>query len=87
MRDRGGPFRICCSGLLVADHKAPAAMQQVELFDSELNKALGDPIFIRRPRDVGPATTPLTAEAFGEFIKRDAAGWAELVKPSGAQTE
>lgn len=55
--------------------------------NGELNKALVDPIFVQRLRDVGLAATPLTVEAFGEFIKRDAARWAELVKLSGAKAE
>ena len=59
----------------------------VERLNGELNKALVDPIFIQRLRDVGLAATPLTVEAFGEFIKRDAARWAELVKLSGAKAE
>jgi len=59
----------------------------VERLNRELNKALVDPIFIQRLRDVGLAATPLTVEAFGEFIKRDAARWAELVKLSGAKAE
>jgi hypothetical protein len=50
-----------------------------------LNRALVDPIFMPRLRDVGLAATPLTVEAFGEFIKRDAARWAELVNLSGAK--
>jgi tripartite-type tricarboxylate transporter receptor subunit TctC len=59
----------------------------VERLNSELNKALADPIFIQRLRDVGLAATPLSVVAFSEFIKRDAARWAELVKLSGAKTE
>ena len=59
----------------------------VERLNGELNKALADPIFIQRLRDVGLAATPLTVEAFGDFIKRDAARWAELVKLSGAKAE
>ena len=59
----------------------------IERLNGELNKALVDPIFIQRLRDVGLAATPLTVEAFGEFIKRDAARWAELVKLSGAKAE
>lgn len=59
----------------------------VERLNGELNRALADPIFSQRLRDVGLAATPLTVEAFGDFIKRDAARWAELVKLSGAKAE
>ena len=38
-------------------------------------------------RDVGLAALPMTVEAFGEFIKRDAVRWAELVNLSGAKAE
>jgi tripartite-type tricarboxylate transporter receptor subunit TctC len=62
-------------------------MPVVARLNGELNKALVDPIFIQRLRDVGLAATPLTVEAFGELIKRDAARWAELVKLSGAKAE
>jgi tripartite-type tricarboxylate transporter receptor subunit TctC len=55
--------------------------------NGELNKALADPAFMSRLREVGLAATPLTVEAFGDFIKRDAARWAELVKLSGAKAE
>ncbi len=59
----------------------------VERLNGELNKALVDPIFIQRLRDVGLAATPLSVGAFGEFVKRDAARWGELVKLSGAKAE
>ena len=52
-----------------------------------LNQACGDPVFAQRLADVGLAVRPMTIEAFGEFIKRDAARWAELVKSSGAKAE
>jgi hypothetical protein len=48
--------------------------------DGELNKASVDPIFIPCLRDVGPAATPLSVEAFDALIKRDAARWAGLLK-------
>jgi len=64
-----------------------SAKAVVEHLDGELNKALADPIFIQCLRDVGLAGAPLAAEAFGEFVKRDAVRWAELVKLSGAKAE
>jgi tripartite-type tricarboxylate transporter receptor subunit TctC len=50
-----------------------------------LNKALAAPIFTRRPHDAGLSARSLTVDAFGDFIKRDAARRAELVKLGGAQ--
>jgi tripartite-type tricarboxylate transporter receptor subunit TctC len=55
--------------------------------NGELNKALADPAFVQRLREVGLAALPLTVDAFGDFIRRDAARWAELVKASGAKAE
>jgi tripartite-type tricarboxylate transporter receptor subunit TctC len=55
--------------------------------NGELNKALGDPMFMQRLSDVGLAALPMTVEGFGEFIKRDVVRWAELVKSSGAKAE
>jgi tripartite-type tricarboxylate transporter receptor subunit TctC len=67
----------------------PAGMAAAlaERLNGALNKALADPIFVQRLSDVGLAATPLSVEAFGEFIKRDAARWTELVKLSGAKAE
>jgi tripartite-type tricarboxylate transporter receptor subunit TctC len=59
----------------------------VARLNGELNKALTDPAFVQRLADVGLAALPMTADALGEFIKRDAARWAELVKSSGAKAE
>jgi tripartite-type tricarboxylate transporter receptor subunit TctC len=59
----------------------------VARLNGELNKALADPAFIRRLAEVGLIAQPWTVEAFAEFIKRDAARWAELVKTSGAKAE
>ena len=59
----------------------------VDRLNGALNKALGEPDFIQRLRDSGMAPLPLTAAAFGDFIKRDAGRWAELVRISGAKAE
>jgi tripartite-type tricarboxylate transporter receptor subunit TctC len=68
---------------------APAGtpMPVVERLNDVLNKALAEPDFTKRLRDNGMAPLPLTVAAFGDFIKRDASRWAELVKISGAKPE
>jgi len=55
--------------------------------NGELNKALAEPAFEQRLREVGLAASPLTVAAFGDFIRRDAERWSELVKASGAKAE
>ena len=62
---------------------APVAARLNEV----LNTALADAAFAQRLADVGLAALPMTVGAFGEFIKRDAVRWAELVKSSGAKAE
>src|SRR5262245_24965384 len=69
----------------VAPAGTPAPV--VERLDDVLNKALGDQEFTQRLRESGMAPLPLTVAAFGDFIKRDASRWAELVKISGAKAE
>ncbi len=55
--------------------------------NAALNKALAEPAFVQRLAEVGLAALPMTVDAFGEFVKRDAVRWAELVKSSGAKAE
>jgi tripartite-type tricarboxylate transporter receptor subunit TctC len=63
---------------------SPAVVQKL---NGVLNKALEDPAFAQRLRDVGLLPMAMTPESFADFIKRDAARWAELVKLSGAKSE
>jgi tripartite-type tricarboxylate transporter receptor subunit TctC len=70
---------------IVAPAGTPAPT--VDRLHGVLNKALGEPEFTQRLRESGMAPMPLTVAAFGDFIKRDAGRWAELVKMSGAKAE
>jgi tripartite-type tricarboxylate transporter receptor subunit TctC len=70
---------------IVAPAGTPAPV--VERLHDVLNKALAEAGFIQRLRDSGMAPMPLTVAAFGDFIKRDAGRWAELVRISGAKAE
>jgi tripartite-type tricarboxylate transporter receptor subunit TctC len=70
---------------IVAPAGTPIAV--VERLNGVLNKALAEPDFIQRLHDSGMAPLPLTVAAFGDFIKRDAGRWAELVRISGAKAE
>jgi tripartite-type tricarboxylate transporter receptor subunit TctC len=70
---------------VVAPAGTPASALQ--RLNNEINRALGEAAFVRRLRQVGVDPTPLTVRAFGDFIRSDAARWAELVKVSGAKAE
>ena len=70
---------------VVAPAGTPAAILQ--RLNNETNKALGEPAFVQRLRQVGVEPTPLTVRAFGDFIRNDSDRWAELVKISGAKAE
>ncbi len=70
---------------IVAPAGTPAPI--VDKLNVVLNMALADPDFIQRLRDNGMAPLPLTVAAFGDFIRRDAVRWAELVRISGAKAE
>ena len=63
----------------------PAAV--LERLNSEINRALGEKAFVERLRQSGVEPMPLTLTAIGDFIKRDAGRWAELVRISGAKAE
>lgn len=68
---------------------APAgtAIPIVDRLNSEINKALSEPAFVQRLRQVGVTPMPLTVAALDDFIRSDAGRWAELVKISGAKAE
>ncbi len=70
---------------IVAPARTPAPI--VARLNSDLNKALNDPAFAQRLRQVGVEPMPLTVAAFDDFIRRDAGRWAELVKATGAKAE
>ena len=70
---------------IVAPGGTPATI--VDRLHDVLNKAPGEREFTQRLRESGMAPMPLTVAAFGDFIKRDAGRWAELVKVSGAKAE
>jgi len=70
---------------IVAPAQTPAPI--VARLNDVLNKALGEPAFVQRLREIGLEPMPLTVAAFNDFIQRDAQRWAELVKESGAKVE
>ena len=56
------------------DTPACKAMSALGQLNGELNNAMAEP-------------APLTVAAFGDFIRRDAGRWAEMVRISGAKAE
>jgi tripartite-type tricarboxylate transporter receptor subunit TctC len=55
--------------------------------NSESVKALGTADIKERFLDLGAVPGPMSAEAFGDFIRAEIARWSEVVKTSGAKVE
>ena len=55
--------------------------------NSESVKALGTADIKERFMDLGAVPGPMSAEAFGDFIRAEITRWAEVVKASGAKVE
>lgn len=63
----------------------PAAI--LERLNTAINRSLAEASFVERLRQVGVQPMPLTLAALGDFIRRDASRWAEVVRMSGAKAE
>lgn len=71
---------------LFAPAKTPRPVINV-LVDA-LNKTLDDPAIAARMRDLGFDLTPNTSpEKLGEFLRKEIATWAPIIKASGAQLD
>ena len=69
---------------------APARTPQpiVRQLSAAINKALEDPVILKRLQDAGVDPTPgSTPEKLGEFIKAELAKWAPIIKASGAHVD
>ncbi len=60
----------------------------VQALSQALEKAMADPNIIKRLEDAGVDPTPgSTPEKLAEFVKRELAKWAPIIKASGAQID
>jgi hypothetical protein len=48
-----------------------ALLALLERLNNEINKALGEPAFVQRLRQIGVEPVPLTVGAFRDFIRND----------------
>ena len=71
---------------ILAPAKTPAPV--VALLSDAINKALADPIILKRLQDVGVDPTPGSTPAkLAEFIKSELAKWAPIINASGARVD
>jgi len=71
---------------ILAPAKTPASV--VALLSDAINKALADPLILKRLQAVGVDPTPgSTPEQLAEFIKSELAKWAPIIAASGARVD
>ena len=71
---------------ILAPAKTPAAI--VRSLSAAINKALEDPVVLKRLQDAGVDPTPgSTPEKLAAFIKAELAKWAPIIKASGAHVD
>ena len=71
---------------ILAPAKTPAPV--VALLSDAINKALADPLILKRLQDVGVDPTPGgTPEKLAQFIKSELAKWAPIISASGARVD
>jgi tripartite-type tricarboxylate transporter receptor subunit TctC len=71
---------------ILAPAKTPAPI--VAQLSAAINKALADPIILKRLQDVGVDPTPDgTPQKLADFIRAELAKWAPIIKASGAHVD
>ncbi len=87
LQEQGVPGFECYTwNAIVAPAKTPA--QVVGVLSTAINKALTDPLVLKRLEDAGVDPTPgSTPELLGKFIKAELAKWAPIIKASGARVD
>jgi tripartite-type tricarboxylate transporter receptor subunit TctC len=71
---------------ILAPAKTPAPV--VAALSDAINKALADPVILKRLQDVGVDPTPGgTPEKLAQFIKSELAKWAPIINASGARVD
>lgn len=66
---------------------APAGTPRpiVDKLSAEVKRIFEQPGIQAKLKEVGAVPSPMTPEAFGQFIASERAKWAEVVKASGAE--
>jgi len=78
------PMVVAANPALSAKTPAPI----VTRLSDAINKALADPIILKRLQDAGVDPTPGgTPEKLAQFIKAELAKWAPIIKASGAHVD
>jgi len=71
---------------ILAPAKTPAPI--VAVLSDAINKALADPVVLKRLQDAGVDPTPDSSpEKLADFIKGELAKWAPIIKASGARLD
>jgi tripartite-type tricarboxylate transporter receptor subunit TctC len=76
MAEAGVPMEVGYWVGMAAPAATPPAV--VAKLEAALAQAVADPDVIKRLTEMGVVMTPLTAKAFGDFIRADLKGWADF---------
>ena len=81
-----GGFECYTWNAILAPAKTPAPV--VAQLSAAINKALADPVILKRLQDVGVDPTPDgTPQKLANFIRAELAKWAPIIKMSGAHVD
>jgi len=81
-----GGFECYTWNAVLAPAKTPAPV--VAQLSAAINKALADPVILKRLQDVGVDPTPDgTPQKLADFIRAELAKWAPIIKMSGAHVD
>ncbi|HWJ00760.1 MAG TPA: tripartite tricarboxylate transporter substrate binding protein [Burkholderiales bacterium] len=81
-----GGFECYTWNAILAPAKTPAPV--VAQLSAAINKALADPVILKRLQDVGVDPTPDgTPQKLADFIRAELAKWAPIIKMSGAHVD
>ena len=81
-----GGFECYIWNAILAPAKTPAPV--VAQLSAAINKALADPVILKRLQDVGVDPTPDgTPQKLADFIRAELAKWAPIIKMSGAHVD
>ncbi|TAL81180.1 MAG: tripartite tricarboxylate transporter substrate binding protein [Candidimonas sp.] len=70
---------------IAAPANTPKAI--VALLNKNINGLLKIPAFRKKLADIGLQANPMSVDALNQFLKKDEAGWADIIKKSGSQVD